>query len=217
MQIHIVTEHWPPFNYLNDKGEVEGIATDVVKKVMTEAGYSYEISLLSWSRAYQRAKNDKNVLIYTIFKLENREEDFQWICPLIETGGAKVFALASREDIKIESLNDLKGYSVGVLGSGWSYEFLKFYGFVAGEHLDIVKDEMANIRKLFAGRIDLIVQEPELISNRLEIVGKSKSDIRSVFKLGAENSQSGCMAMSLDTPSDVVKTLRSALVKVALH
>ena len=41
----LVTEHWPPFNFINANGEVDGIATDVMKQVLHEAGLDYEIEL----------------------------------------------------------------------------------------------------------------------------------------------------------------------------
>jgi polar amino acid transport system substrate-binding protein len=40
-KILIVTEPWPPFNYINQDNQVVGIATEVLKKVMRQAGFDY--------------------------------------------------------------------------------------------------------------------------------------------------------------------------------
>ena len=209
--IAIVTEHWPPFNFLNEHGEVDGVSTKLVREMMDEAGYSYQIDLVSWQRAYALARDNKNTLIYTIFKLENRIEDFQWICPFLTTGASQLFALEHRQDIEIKSVGDLKQYSIGVLNRGASYEHLVFLGLTPEVQLDTTASELANIRKLFAGRVDLIVQEADLIESRLKSVGKGIDEVRAVYTLEPNNGTTACLAMSLDTPKSIVQRLRSAL------
>lgn len=214
LKLTVVTEHWPPFSYLNEEGEVDGIATDIVREVMSRLEYDYHIEVLSWERAYQKAKNEANVLLYTIYELENRIDDFQWICPFLRTGGSEVYALSASAINEIKDIQELKQYRVGVFASGWSYEYLHAFGFEVGEHLDIVRDELANIRKLFAGRVDVIVQEPDIIGVRLQKVGQEAQDVKSIFKLGAHVSQSGCMAMSRDTDPNIIASIKKTLATV---
>lgn len=210
-KLTVVTEHWPPFNYINEQGMPDGIATRKLRHVLTKAGFDYHIELQSWSRAYQQARDNPNVLIYTIFRSEERLDDFQWICPLIQTGGSEVYSLAYRIDIQVASTEDLKSWITGVYASGWSHDYLTGSGLRQGEHLDVVSDEMANVRKLFANRVDLIVQEPDLIEGRLKQLGKTIDDIRPVFVLGDKESKTGCMAMSTDTSESIVTILRETL------
>jgi len=213
-KLTLVTEHWPPFNFLNAEGKVDGIATNTIKQIVSEAGFDYDIELLAWRRAYNKAKNNKNVLLYTIYKLDNRTEDFQWICPLIQTPGVKVYALSERDDIKISKLEDLRHYVIGIINTGWTFEYFKINGFKPGEHLDLGKSESANIKKLLLGRVDLVVQEEELVGVRLVNQGKKHNAVKEVFTLLTEAHKEGCIATSKSTPENVVARLRAALLKV---
>lgn len=212
--ILVVTEPWPPFNYVNKDNQVAGIATDILKKVMKEAGFKYKIEVYGWNRAYNLSKNNKNTLIYTIFRIDSRESDFQWICPLISTQGVSIYSLDNRKDIKISHINDLKQYHLGVVGSGVTYDYLMAQGFSVDKNVDIATDELANIRKLFKGRIDLIIQEEEPLELRMQQAGLPIARLKKVFSILSNEERQACMAMSLDTPKSVIQRLQNALNKV---
>ena len=213
-RLTVVTEHWPPFNYINEHGEVDGRSTAIVREVLKEANIAYKIKQLSWTRAYNTAKDKKNVLIYTIFRQAHREKHFQWICPLIQTSGVKMFGLSSRKDLVVNKLEDAKQYRLGVYGTGWTMEYLKSNGFEIGVHLDVATNETLNIKKLLAGRVDFIVQEQDMVHHRLKTMGVDINQVKAVFPLVAVESQEGCMAMSKDTPKETVDSIRKALHKV---
>ena len=59
--ITIVTEHLPPYNYLED-GEARGMSTEVVQAALDAAGHTYEIRFMPWARAYQIALTKPNTL-----------------------------------------------------------------------------------------------------------------------------------------------------------
>ncbi|SFC58052.1 substrate-binding periplasmic protein [Pseudoalteromonas denitrificans] len=212
--ILVVTEPWPPFNYINKNNQVVGISTKVLKKVMKEAGFDYQIKVYGWNRAYNLSKNNKNTLIYTIFKIDSREPDFQWICPLISTQGVSIYSLKNRNDIKINKLEDLKSYHLGAVGSGVTYDYLISQGFETNINIDIATDELANIRKLFKGRVDLIIQEEEPLALRMQQVGLPISKLKKVFSILSNEERQTCMAMSLDTPKSTILKLQNALNKI---
>lgn len=212
--ILVVTEPWPPFNYVNQDNQVVGIATEILKEVLNEANLNYQISVYGWQRAYNLAKNNKNTLIYTIFRIDSREDDFQWICPLISTQGVSVYRLKSREDINIKHINDLKSYHLGVVGTGVTYDYLIAHGFSINRNIDIATDELANIRKLFKGRVDLIIQEEEPLALRMQQVGLPIEGLKKVFAILSNKERQACMAMSLDTSKAVIQKLQNALNKV---
>ena len=170
--------------------------------------------MLAWSRAYRKAKENKNVLLYTIYKLHGRDDDFQWICPLIETKATHLYSLVSRSDLQIKQIDDAKSYRVGVFGRGWAYDFMKLQGFQEGVNLDTTFDEQANIRKLMKGRVDFIVQESGLIEQRLKKEGISPQKVKPVHSLVDSSHQKGCMAMSRDTSVEMIDKLQRALDKV---
>ena len=153
-------------------------------------------------------------MLYTVYKLKPRQNDFQWICPLINTPGVAVYSLSTRDDIKINDIEELKRYSIGTINTGWTLEYLKYNGFIPGHHLDLSREESANLRKLLSGRIDLVVQEKELIDLRLINLGGHSSLVKQVFTLLTDEHKEGCMATSHKTPTYVVNRLRQALIKV---
>ena len=54
--ISVVTEDWPPYNYLDENGEMTGYSTKVVKKVLEKANVQYDIRLYPWARSYEMAQ-----------------------------------------------------------------------------------------------------------------------------------------------------------------
>lgn len=212
--ITVVSEEWPPYNYTNEQGEFTGISTEIVKAVLTEAKLNYHIEVYPWSRAFSMARDNKNTLLYTVYRVGDRLDKFQWICPLIKNEGFAVYALSNRNDVAFSNLGEAKKYRIGTLRSGGGYDVLKHAGFIVGENLDIATDEYANIRKLFKQRVDLILQEVEPLKLRLKELGFAESAVKKVFSIVPEGGQVGCMAFSNDTPKVMVERVKKALQKV---
>lgn len=213
-KIRVVTEEWPPYNYTDQNGEVTGIATSILKEALQEADLEYQIEVYSWSRAFALARDNPSTLLYTIYKIGDRVDKFQWICPLITTRGVAFFALAEREDIKLHSLNDAKKYLTGSIAAGVNYDFLLHEGFKYGEHFDIATDEYANLRKLFKRRIDLIIQEVEPLKLRMKEQGLPYSALKRVYTVIPNDGQIGCMAFSNDTSKELVDLVKKSLSAV---
>lgn len=212
--IKVVTEEWPPYNYTNSEGKLTGIATQIVKEVLQEAELDYIIGVYSWGRAFTMARDNKNTLLYTVYKVGDRLDKFQWVCPLIQTKGVAIYALADREDIQLKSLNDAKQYTIGTIQYGGGYDLLMHAGFEPGKHIDVATDELANIRKLLRKRVDLIIQEVEPLKLRLNKLGLPASSVKRVYSVLPDGDQSGCMAFSKDTSKEIVDKVRKALVTV---
>lgn len=212
--IAVVSEEWPPYNFTNEQGEFTGISTDIVKAVLAEAKLNYKIEVYPWSRAFAMARDNKNTLLYTVYRVGDRLDKFQWICPLVKNEGFAVYSLAKRKDIKFNNLGQAKKYRIGTLRSGGGYDVLKHAGFIEGENMDIATDEYANIRKLFKQRVDLILQEVEPLKLRLEELGFSHTEVKKVFSIVPDGGQAGCMAFSNDTSKAMVERVRAALKKV---
>lgn len=213
-RITVVSEEWPPYNYTNEKGEFIGISTEIVKAVLTEAQLEYHIEVYPWNRAFNKARDNKNTLLYTIYRVGDRIDKFQWICPLVKNEGFAVYALAERRDIQLQQLSDAKKFRIGTLRSGGGYDVLKHAGFLEGKNMDIATDELANIRKLFKQRVDLIIQEVEPLKLRLKELELPQVAVKKVFSIVPDGGQAGCMAFSNDTPKAMVERVRAALKKV---
>ncbi|NQY93223.1 MAG: transporter substrate-binding domain-containing protein, partial [Campylobacteraceae bacterium] len=110
-EITIVTEEFPPYNYQVD-GKMKGISSEIVLAVLKEINVTAKIVSYHWSRAYVLASTKKNHLIYSIARIPEREELFHWI-GTIAPYSTSFYKLKSRKDIKINSLDDAKKYTIG--------------------------------------------------------------------------------------------------------
>lgn len=149
--LSLVTEETEPFS-MSVKGELTGLATDIVKKAFERAKIPYVIALYPRLRSYEIALKNAGSCVYPINRVPEREESFRWVGPLI-IGGWAIFAKDDSK-IAINSLDDLKPYRVGATKGDAITSFLKERGLNIDDIYAANSDEL-NIKKLESGRIDL--------------------------------------------------------------
>lgn len=210
-KITVVTEQWPPYNYLSSSGEIIGSATEIVEQTLQQANIPYTLNMYPWARAYKTALEQPNVLIYSILRSPERERLFHWICPL-NTIQYYFFKLSNREDIDINSLNDVKKYTLGLIRDSYMHNHLIKQGFIEGEHFQISGDNQANINLLVAGRVDVIIDTHENISLRLKGLSVPKKTLKASYPIGRDIIPTPwtCMAISLKTPPPLVDAIRES-------
>src|SRR5574343_704797 len=91
------TEELPPLNY-QDGGQVSGFATELLQAVMQQAGYSVDIQLMPWARAYRLVMEGPDRVIYSITRTPQREPLFHWVGP-ISPRQIKLYRLNNRSEI----------------------------------------------------------------------------------------------------------------------
>ncbi|WP_462379778.1 substrate-binding periplasmic protein [Pseudomonas sp. Marseille-QA0892] len=150
-RITVVTER-SSFAYAVGR-TVSGPATDFAVSMLKEAGLNeYEISLYPWARAYDIALQRPNVLIYLIARTPKREDRFKWVGEYVSIEPI-FYAMSTRPDISITSLEDAAGYRIGVTRDGMQHQYLAQRGFT---RLVPSAQESENLRKLLSGQVDLI-------------------------------------------------------------
>jgi len=149
--LHFVTEEVAPVNMAGPgKGEIQGIATEVIEKALAESRTPYDVSLFSWARAYDLALNGRNSCVYATSRTEEREPLFKWIGPIVRDR----WVLFGRIDgPALTSLDEARGYSIGGHYDGASTRYLKSLGF----EIDEVADFHSNMRRVAAHRLDFAV------------------------------------------------------------
>ena len=210
-QLTVVTEHWFPFNYLDEAGEISGTSTMVVKKVLDKAGINYSLNLYPWSRAFQIATTNKNVVIYSIMRTPQREDKFQWICPLQPGIPQFIFKLTKRADITASDLQQAKGYKIGVNRGSHSYELIVSMGWEEGKDFTSVAETSHYFTLLLKGRVDLFVDTQQGMLEKLALAGLPPDYTTALFQLYSADL---CMAASLDTEATVVDKIRDALSQI---
>ena len=154
-ELTILTEEFPPFNFVNENGEVDGLSTEIVKAMMKETGIDYEIKVFPWKRSYTLTQQNPNTILYSTSRRPSREDLFKWV-GILSPSKYSVFALKSRDNIKVNSLEDMKKYKIGTSQGDARETYLKEKGLehsfesVAGENANTL-----NFKKLMGKRIDL--------------------------------------------------------------
>lgn len=205
-EISVVTEEWPPFNY-TENGKVIGLSTEVVEAVFAHAQIPVKITVYPWARAYNLALEDANVAIYTIGRTPERESLFHWIGPITPRAKEALYKLKTRSDIVIATIEDLKQYHIGVIRQEIVHQILSAQGFEDGTQVQAVPTQEQNIKKLFAGRIDLLGSLDLVLAVEMKKAGLTMNELAEAFVL---TEGPGYLAFSKATPIEVVERVRAA-------
>lgn len=209
--LRVVTEDLPPYNY-KEGDEVVGTSTEVIKKILKELKLDVKIEVMPWTRAYNLAQNEPNVLLYSMGRNEKREKIFKWVGQ-IATNKFGLFAKKGN-DIKIESLEDAKKYTICDQKDGFREQYLIAQGFERDKNIKSVTNPEQCLKMLLSGRIDLWSGNETHGFYILEKMGKSKDDAVMAFELTGLPSGGYFTAFGLKTSDEVVEKFREALEKV---
>ncbi len=206
--ITVVTEEYPPYNYI-ENGKITGCSTEIVHEVMKRSGIDYTIKSYPWARTYNLAQNSPNTLIYSIGRNEKREKLFQWV-GVVAPYEIFLFKAKARKDIEISSLEDAQKYKIGAVRDDVRAQYLEKNGI---NNADLVPNDTQNIKKLLAGRIDLMPVDKLAASYLMKKEGLNFGDIEQVFLL--EDLSTGLyLAFSLQTDEKIVEKCRKALAEI---
>ncbi|MBS68205.1 MAG: amino acid ABC transporter substrate-binding protein [Pseudomonas sp.] len=211
--ITAVTEELPPYNMTVD-GELTGMATEVVKAVLEEAGEDVRIRSMPWARAYDIALNNENVLIYSVARTPQREPLFKWVGVIAPTRWY-LFSLPGTE-FDLKTLDDARQYQIATVKADVGEQYLIDKGFAVGRNLQSSNKYEHNYQKLKAGRVDLWISN-ELNAHYLVRQASGDPNEVAVPQLSLDDlggADGLCMAFSRDTPDEVVERFRQALARV---
>ncbi|CAH0535891.1 substrate-binding periplasmic protein [Vibrio marisflavi] len=181
LSVKAVTDDYPPFVY-QEGGEPLGVAVEVLETMASNAGVELEIAFYPWKRAYLMAKTKPDVLVFTLSRTPERENDFTWIGPIFKTP-VNIYKLKSRRDLVINNIKDIKAHRVGAVKGYASEKELKKLGFVADVNLDTTNSEKQNVGKFISGRVAFISSSPAVLSFYLKEHGRSWTEVEAVYTL----------------------------------
>lgn len=168
----------PPYEFINDKGEVDGFNIDISKAIGKEMDIEVEVELLDWTEAIKAMDNGEYDGIEGMSFSGNRQEKYVF-GPEYITVFHSAFALEGRQDIK--DIINLYKYRVAVQKNDVGFEIITRMSsnknpisiFVVSSHEDALK-------LLLEGRVDLVVgnkltilhyAEKSGFKNKLKLVG----------------------------------------------
>jgi polar amino acid transport system substrate-binding protein len=172
-KMRFVTEDYPPITFQNKSGEITGLATDMVKEIMRRQGIDEKISIMPWQDAYNVALNEPNVVIFSIRRISERENLFNWVGPIGETRAM----LYSKKDsgITLDNMDDAKRLdAIGVVDNWFSKQELEDYGFK-----NLVSSPMPTqeIEKLMRGEVQAVTLTNITAKKLVEETGYTMNDL----------------------------------------
>ncbi|WP_158218931.1 substrate-binding periplasmic protein [Roseateles aquatilis] len=153
--LHAFTENLPPLNYM-EGGEAQGFSTELLRLMAAEAGLTLRIDVLPWQRSVQEAARQRHSVLYSLTRTPERETQYRWVGP-ISPRRILIYRLSQRTEAQPRSLQQLDGLRIGVARDSASAAYLLAAGLRPEVDLEFGLDDATNLRKLLAGRMDLIV------------------------------------------------------------
>ncbi|MBI2381295.1 MAG: transporter substrate-binding domain-containing protein [Gammaproteobacteria bacterium] len=160
--LKVYAEDYPPYNYPSAAGPA-GPNAKRVQALLKRAGLVAAIEFQPWARAYRQAVLQDDALVFSMHRTPEREQDWLWLAELSAEPNY-LFRLATREDLKALKLEDVAHYRISVIRNSSSQEFLHKLG-VPQSRIEGVTDLDQNLRKLVAGRVDLIAAQATALDN----------------------------------------------------
>lgn len=172
----IATEDSPPSTIVKND-TLSGISVDIVREIQRRTGDSTRIEVFPWARAYTMASTTPDVVLFATTRTPERDPLFRWIGPIFSIKWG--FYALKGKGRPLSSLEDAKtGVIIGTYKDDAREQYLKSQGFT---NLESASTQMINIRKLKAGRIDLLVSTNIGVSTMPESAGLKPGELVNVF------------------------------------
>ncbi|WP_199611112.1 substrate-binding periplasmic protein [Flocculibacter collagenilyticus] len=183
-----LTEDYPPFAYVNEQGEPDGLYVNIVKALWKKAGIdaNTKISVLPWARAYKLAQTDKKYVLFPMKMSDPRKKLFRFLGPIngLSDNGiiVKSDALKSyKQNVSlINHINLKKNCGIGVLLHSSDINELLWRG-VKEDCLVKVSTVDQLARMLIKDRLQFVTSDKATIMWELEKLGEKLPDYKMIY------------------------------------
>jgi len=208
-QVKVVTEYLEPYQIENSDGSLGGFATDVVHALFKQAKSDANIHVMPWARAYEIAKAEKNIMIFSMARTPSREPLFQWIGSLKEE---KLFfwGLSHKFPNPVKTTALLKGYKIAASRHSNVAQYLIENNFF--NVYQLVKEDQ-NMLMLYRGRVDLIMATELTLRNRAKKLGLDFNKMSKV-KPADELQNDLSIAFNLQSDIEMVKYFQKSFQEI---
>lgn len=149
-EVVLCTLNWEP--YYGENLPRDGFFTEIVRTAFERAGHSVTVEFMPWARAMLEVEQgDRDVLLGAYYN-EERARTYIASEPIY----TDAVGLVALEELGVSRFDSLRALSDYVIGHGRGYSVSE--AFDNADYLDKEPEEsqVLNLRKLYAGRIDLI-------------------------------------------------------------
>lgn len=146
----------PPASYVDSRGRAAGFVVDIAREMQKRLGLHDSITVLTEARAWEYALTNPDVILFSFSRLPDRENLFHWVVPVMH----KSWVLYGRRSDSgaPTTIAAARNMRVGAVRGDVRAEWLRRHGFT---HIEEVATHEQNVRKLHAGRLDLIFYEQQ--------------------------------------------------------
>jgi len=136
---------WAPFDFVNQKGQYDGIANDYLKLISKQTGLKFKVKIDKWSNNLKKIKEGRIDLLGAVYYTKERTSFMNYTKPYFEM--LDYFFI--RDDLNLKTLQDLNAKIVAI-PRGYAHE-------------EIIKKDFPNIKILtvdtFSQAIDAVLQK----------------------------------------------------------
>lgn len=150
-ELTILTEDSGLANRVDEKGNLVGYATEVVREILRRQGQADTIKVYPWARAYLMLEQLPDVVLFSTTMTEERRDKFKWVGPLIVID----WALYKQRGLELTVVNledARKAKGIAVIKGDAKEKYLLDRGFTNVVPLTNV---LSCLRMVQAGRTDL--------------------------------------------------------------
>lgn len=202
-----ITEQFPPYNYQED-GKLQGISIDLLDKMWGRMSVNLNrsiIKLLPWTEGYQRTLDEKNTVLFSTARLQQREQLFKWAGPI---GPIRNVLLAKKDkNLNIYTAEDLKKYKIGAINEDSAVQMLLDKG-VKKEDLVLEPTSNPIIEMLQNGSIDAWAYGDTAGIWLIQKSGANISGYGVAYVLGQTDYY---YAFNKETPDSIVQSFQQAI------
>lgn len=210
-RLNVYTENLPPFQFQISPSRVDGVNINVLKQLLEAEGVSYQISIYPWSRAIRMAKNDNMGALISTARTSEREQQFQWVGPFLSTqSGVYLYAL-SKNQFKLESTDDIKGFTIGVVREDVFGKQLLSYGVPESNLISFVDNETVH-QMLIMGKVDIALGSHNTMMRSIAKFGLKPHQIEQ--KLYIPATTGNYLALNPNVSKSLVEKLNARLYKL---
>jgi len=114
---------WAPFDFVDEKGEYQGISNDYLKLIAKKTGVKFNLEIDEWSKQLQKIKDKKIDLLASAYHTKERSEYVNYSAAYSEI--VEYFFI--RDDLNVKTLEDLNEKRVAVPKDYAQIQTLKKY------------------------------------------------------------------------------------------
>jgi len=205
VEIKVVTEYLEPYQIKKADGSLGGFSTEVVEALFKQTDHTANIIVMPWARAYEVAKKEPNVMIFSIARTPSRNELFQWVGKLTEER-LYFWGLKTNFVEPIDDIDKLKDYKIGASRFSNAAQYLidnKFYNIY-----QLIKEDQ-NMQMLYKKRVDLIVATEMTLQTRSKKLGLNFEKMRIIKEVNELNNDLS-LAFNLNSDAKLVHQFQQA-------